>query len=79
MFDKYDIVANVQKATCMSAKDRCSSLPFSRVKKHNGTAQLGLYCIRSATGRLVFVPPPTFFFIPQIMNILNKEYGAQPD
>lgn len=43
----------------MSSSERCSSLPFSCVRKHTGVAQLGLYCIRSAIGRLVFVPPPT--------------------
>jgi hypothetical protein len=46
--------------TGISASDRCSSLPLSRVRKHMGVVQLGLYCMRRATGRLVLVPPPTW-------------------
>lgn len=32
----------------------------TKVRKHIGVVQEGLYCIRSATGRRVFVPPPTW-------------------
>ena len=45
---------------CISESDRCSSLPLSWVRKHNGAMQLGLYCMCRAIGRRVFVPPPTF-------------------
>jgi hypothetical protein len=49
----------------MSANDLCSSFPLSSVMKQSGEVQEGLYCMRRATGRLVFVPPPTY---------LRKEY-----
>ena len=44
----------------MSASERGSSLPLSVVRKQTGEVQAGLYCILSAIGRRVLVPPPTW-------------------
>ena len=46
--------------SCISTRDMGRSIPSSPWRKQRGDEQRGLYCMRSATGRRVLVPPPTW-------------------